>query len=158
MEKNTPIRPSGQSQVSSGGVWRGPGEPNLVDPPAHTTLSEAVAAYAVSWYQKQMYLQDWAVWVCINPTPPGWAGEDTGHCGGSDLQPGYKKARIWVSEERSVGTGFDPLATLFHELNHVLFRDALMERDGDGGDRELCESPVDRLAVVLARAYRAGVR
>ena len=126
------------------------------------TLTQTEAETAVAWYQKTMRLRDWIIRVEIRDGPPAWWRDvdiDTPAACQTCCQ--RQSADIWVSNLRcqeSEDGPVDPLATLFHECEHVRAK-----RDGTedyGPDpvplrKEFANTCIGR---ALARLYRLEIR
>lgn len=115
------------------------------------TLTPTEARKAVRWFKKAMGLQDWRIRVWVQNEPPSWCEADCvpGQLGRAFIQCAWKTASVWVSDSRSRAAGEAPLATLFHELSHVAWKDI-----GGGEDQAHMEFFLNRLGKVLATAYK----
>jgi len=123
-------------------------------PPRPLTLPEA--RRAVKWFIRIMGMPDWGIEWEISDSPPKWAEEagSDGKLGMTRIRLSRKHADIWVSNGRCKGEGESALETLFHELLHVQADDCCLS----GSDADHAEGMWDRLCVVLAAAYRKGLK
>jgi len=122
------------------------------------TLTRAEARKATRWFQKRLGIQDWTIKLDVQDDVPRWGRDDAddGTLGMTMTFAPYKEATIWIAPGRHAKGGDWPLATLLHELLHVVAHDTGVE-SGECPPTEAQEYVHNRIGDLLAAAYRKGL-
>ena len=116
-------------------------------------LTGKQAFRAIEWFKAVRELQDWQVSIWLDANPPSWVEGDSRDLDGQvAIDRNRKQARIWVDVPCHKRDERDPLATLFHECEHIAFADAGINDRKDGPAHAL----VYQMGRFFADAYHAG--
>jgi len=126
-----------------------------------TALTAAEARKAIRWFKRRMGLQDWRIEVELSDSVPEWCAEthNSSYVGHASVRVAFKHANVWVTPNgcATIEPGLEPaepLEVLFHELIHLQCRDVGLADDSTPH----VEYMLDRVAAVLAWAYRRGMK
>ena len=123
---------------------------------AHDKLTSKQKADVIHWYKERFGLEGWVIDVCLSPVVPEWVmAAQSGHYGLCNADHEDRIAKIWINMRQHAADNIDCLATLFHELGHIAHQSSIADPDRDATVRE--EFLIDRTAITLTEAYRAGV-
>jgi hypothetical protein len=117
-------------------------------------FSHKTAIKATKWAQKraQWNLGAWKIRVIVGDQDPAVAN-DYDAVGVVRPRADHKEATIVVRPKNAVAAKMTPLATLFHEIGHIVLIEAGLPVEDQGEDAEhFC----NRFAAVNAKAYTAG--
>lgn len=86
-------------------------------------LTKQQAEHAKRWLQKRLRFKDWNINLALCDEPPADINAIPNTMGYQASLPHCKRARVWVSNSRSIAAGETSLSTLFHEMLHVAVAD-----------------------------------
>ena len=118
---------------------------------------DSQTADAVSWFQKNMGIEDWSIEVVDSDVPPDWAEdlEIVGQLSRMYCNRSRKMAGIWLIPAGFALGDSDSLSVLFSELDEVVMSDISNEDPEPLSEGE--EFVNDLRGKMYAAAYRAGV-
>ena len=106
---------------------------------------------AIDWAVKALGIADWEIKLTVADDRPGWTS--VGELGACSTNPGYKYARVWICPKAIKANGDSNIATLFHELLHIVGRDVGIE---NGRQNDRMEFAWNKIADIMVTAYTKG--
>jgi len=112
------------------------------------------AQNAARWFQEAWNIEDWEFEVVIGEGAPSWAGVvEATTLGTATWNRMRKWAGVWVSPAHCKKDGDNVLATLFHEMAHIVLEELKVKSGADSA-----HAVVERMAQVSVAAYQGKVK